>query len=563
MLSAGCVASTSTAITLCCSERLRHRVVFLLILVASCIPMLAAGSRPRVSGLLVDAARVPEAVEYYRRLIDFCQAWGLNALVFRVADDEGLAVRFASHPELITHHNALSAAEVRDLARYAQQRGIELIPEVESFGHCGYITRVPQYADLLDRAPNGGPGTGLIPVDPRSLRIVSDLYREAASMFPSRYLHGGFDEVTWGGSGQSRSALKTRTRPEIWADYVNKLNVVARELGKELIVWADHVLRREPEILRGLSKELILLDWDYAAYDPDAIEEAARRALSAGFRVIGGPALTWCRWGPRIGSQQLRNVDAYVEAYGRIDNARCLGVIVTNWLPSRYLQGSIWDSLAYAAVAVREGGAAARERAFRRFVERHYGASWDAVWADIFRTSYDIVPSRVDCSPAWMRPALPVPWSSAKELEEMLKRRSGSAPPFTRLLSQITLVEPSVRRNLGDFQSFRLSIEYLEQLHWRNTAVVEAAQPGLTMDSATDLIRIVAVRDRRLLDRLDADWNRGRPSDSPIKFEALITQRRFPENQLLFRFRLAAHYSEELARQPKQFFSMLSSTASR
>ena len=130
---------------------------FVLSLLALAGAAMAAESAPvRLNGLMVDAARAPESVEYYRRMIDFCADWGLNALLFRVADDQGTAVRFASHPELITHADALTPAQVRELAAYAQQRHIELIPEIESFGHTGFITRVPQYASLGDARPGAG-----------------------------------------------------------------------------------------------------------------------------------------------------------------------------------------------------------------------------------------------------------------------------------------------------------------------------------------------------------------------------------------------------------------------
>ena len=79
-------------------------------------------------------------MDYYRRLIAFSADWGFNALVFRLADDQGAAIRFESHPEFFTHKNALTAAQVRELVAYGQQRGVELIPEIESFGHTKFIT---------------------------------------------------------------------------------------------------------------------------------------------------------------------------------------------------------------------------------------------------------------------------------------------------------------------------------------------------------------------------------------------------------------------------------------
>jgi len=101
-------------------------------------------------GLMADAGRVPEDPSYYRRAIDFCREWNMNAYLISLADDQGCAFRFKSHPELITHKNALTPGQARELADYAHQRGVELIPEIESFGHTRFITGVPQYAHLQD-----------------------------------------------------------------------------------------------------------------------------------------------------------------------------------------------------------------------------------------------------------------------------------------------------------------------------------------------------------------------------------------------------------------------------
>ena len=146
---------------------------------------------------MVDAGRVPETPGYYKRVIDFCSDWGLNTLQFRLTDDQGSAMRFHSVPGLVTHENALSPAEMKSLVEYGRNHGVDLLPEIESFGHTGYITRSPAYAHLLDRDPSSSSAefTGIIPVSPESLQIFEHLYREVADVFPSVYLHGGCDEV--------------------------------------------------------------------------------------------------------------------------------------------------------------------------------------------------------------------------------------------------------------------------------------------------------------------------------------------------------------------------------
>lgn len=249
-------------------------------------------ARKPMRGLMVDAGRVPESMEYYRRVIEFCVEWELNTLQFRLADDQGSALRFDSVPNLVMHDSAFTPEQLKGLAEYAQAHGIDLIPELESFGHTGYITRSSAYAHLLDSEPQGSSEfTGIIPVSPETLQLFDKLYREVATIFPSAYFHGGCDEVNWGGSMLSRKALQVRTRAQIWADYLNSLNQISEGLGKQFIVWGDMVLHKEPEILGQLNKKIIIMDWNYRDNSSVRIHEALEKVTANGFRGIGAPAL--------------------------------------------------------------------------------------------------------------------------------------------------------------------------------------------------------------------------------------------------------------------------------
>ncbi len=511
----------------------------------------------QLRGLMADAGRMPEDPSYYRRAIDFCREWNLNAYLISLADDQGCAFRFKSHPELITHKNALTYEQARELAEYAQQHGVELIPEIESFGHTRFITGVQQYAHLQDAMQGGRNNfSAVCPVAPETLKLFADLYREVAEVFPSRYFHGGCDEVNWGGSELSRAALEKKTRDEIWAEYVNSLDRIARGMGKDLIVWGDFVLHKQPGVLPRLNKDIIIMDWQYYVTEPKPLEQAARKVVDAGLRAIGAPAIISCRWGPRAGDNALRNIDAFADAYSRIDSPRALGVIVTNWVPSRYIQQSLWDTYAYTAVALNEGSSAARSSAFRRFVEKHYQAEWNDNWSDIFTTLYEITPNERSCSPAWMQPFLPVPWSSDDDLKAAGRSRMVNAPPFRRLLSQLVFSEAQVRDNLDDFLAFRLAVEYLEHVFWRITVLVqEAARPQRTPEATAALIRTIAERDQRLLEKLDATWNKGRAADAAARTEEVFDLG--PRNQLLYAFHQAATYSQQLASDPERFARLL------
>jgi len=513
--------------------------------------------RAVIRGLMVDAGRVPESLDYYRRAIEFCRDWGLNTLHFRLADDQGSAVRFASVPDLVTHRNAFTPEELRGLVEHANHHGVDLIPELESFGHTGYITRSPTYAHLLDSSPqNSAEFNGICPVSPDTLHLFETLYGEIAAIFPSAYLHGGCDEVNWGGSALSRKALQTRTRAQIWAEYLNSLQRAAEGLGKEFIVWGDVVLHKEPEILPRLNKKIIIMDWNYSETNPARIQEAYLKVRANGSRAIGAPALIRYLWGPRAGTQQLRNIDAFAESYHRAGDPACLGVVLTNWIPSRYLQNSIWDGFAYAAVAFKEGAANAQASGFRRFVEKHYGSSWSPTWEEVFRLLYDDAPYIEEGeSSSWKGFPLIVPWSNDQQLSASLSKRPPRPNPYTQVRSLLGQLEPSVRKNLSDFQAFALCVEDLEAVFWRESVVIEKTNQPITSETAAQLIQSIARRDQALLKALTEDWDRGRPADSPAKSEPLFGL--MPKDQLLFQWTQAVRYSASLASNPEQFHRLL------
>lgn len=520
------------------------------------LPAVDTLSPSTIRGIMVDAGRVPESLDYYRRVIEFCSEWELNTLHFRLADDQGSTLRFTSVPDLVTHRNAFTPEQLRALADYAQHHGVNLIPELESFGHTGYITRSPAYAHLLDSSPqNSSEFTGVCPVNPETLHLFDKLYREVAATFPSIYLHGGCDEVNWGGSALSRKALEARTRAQVWAEYLNALHRMAESYRKQLIVWGDVVLHKESEILPQLNKKIIIMDWNYSETSPAKLQETYLKIRNSGSRAIGAPALIRYLWGPRAGSQQLRNIDAFADSYRRPDDPSCLGVILTNWIPSRYIQNSIWDGFAYAAVAFNQGSAVAQASAFRRFVETHYGSSWNGTWDEAFRLIYATAPYVKDReSSSWTGAPLRVPWSSDEQLAGSLKSAPFRSNPYTRLRSLIDQLEPSVR-NLSDFQAFALCVEYLEALSWRESVLFEETNQPITPETATQLIQKIAQRDQEILRALTEDWDKGRPADSPAKSQPVFGLA--PKDQLLFQWTRAATYSSSLANHPERFHQLL------
>jgi hypothetical protein len=517
-----------------------------------------ASAKPgqKIRGLMLDAARLPEPIAYYKRVVDFCAEWQLNTIQFRVADDQGTALRFASVNDLVTHKNAFTPHELEGLVAYGHSHGVDIIPELESFGHTGFITRSPTYAHLLDDDTTASREfTGIIPVHPETLQLFTKLYAELATIFPSTYLHGGCDEVNWGGSALSRRALQTKSRAQIWAEYLNSLDKIATDLGRQFIVWGDLVLHKEPSILPRLNKDIIIMDWNYVETDSARLSASMQQIKANGSRAIGGPALVNYQWGARVGDAQLRNVDAFADAYTASNDPATMGVILTNWVPSRYAQNSIWDGFAYAATAFNHGASTARKDASRLFVEKHYRSRWSDAWKEAFAILYQAAPSIHDSSASRSTPQSRIPWSDDAQLTGLLHRTAAPGNQLKSLRSLLSQLQPTVTRNLADFRALELSVDYLQAVIDRETAVIDLVGKPTQKELFAAAIKHIAAKDQALAKALSADWDETRFADSPAKTVLLAALE--PKDQLLYQWNRAAAYSSSLAANADRFYNLL------
>jgi hypothetical protein len=424
-------------------------------------------------GFSIDAARTVEDMDHYFRMVDFSAEWGFNCLVFRITDDEGSALKFKLHPELKTHPGAFTSEELKALIKYASDRGIEVIPEVESFGHTKYITEVERYRyleDILD--PTIEWANGICPVSDTTLHLMKDLYSEVAEIFPSRYLHIGCDETNWGGNEMTREALKEKSKIEIWAEYVNQLNGFVKALGKTSIIWGDVPIREDQELLGMLDKDIVVMDWNYWLTDEEEIAGNADKMVENGFDIIGAPAVNWMMWSPRVGEFQFGNIRAFKNVYNNIASEKNLGVIITHWCPYRYLQNGQWDSYARAA--------------------------------DILNN--DSASSEVTLE------------LSFSETVELIKKQ-----------------DIQIQRNLGDFREMLLTAQYMEHMIWRDNRLFSLKSED---QEAEAVVAEIALKDRAMLDRLRAAWEKGRTGEMSDKH--------------LWEFPLAAAFSARLSEDPQE-----------
>jgi len=495
---------------------------------------------------MIDAARTVEQMDHYFRLIDFCVEWGFNTLIFRLTDDQGSAYQFQSHPELKTHEGALTRTELRELIDFASQRGIDVIPEIESFGHTKYITDVEQSQSLRDVGdPSIEWANGISPVNDTTFSLFVDLYDEVVEVFPSEFLHIGCDETNWGGNPLTQEALETRSKNEIWADYVNRLHRYVDSKGKRTIIWGDVPIREETEILGLLDKDIIIMDWDYGATNSDSVATNARLVLDSGFQLIGAPAANWFMWGPRVGQLQLENMAAFVRAYDQLDDPNILGITITHWVPFRYTQDSQWDTYALAG-SMLSRPAEEMDAVLSSFVTRHFGATWNDAWRRLFMQMYLHAPMYSGLQSVFpeMQGSGMSPWKNQAELLDLLNRPDTTFNHFIEVVDLLHQLRSTVTTNQEDFEDYVLTAECLRHFVWRENAIINLQwETELTTPKLRAILSAISARDLELRQRLDANWKRGRRGPMP--------------DTHMWDFPAAARYAGSLAGSPGDLVELL------
>ncbi len=316
-----------------------------------------------IKGFMLDPARLTEPLDLYKRYIEFCAEYGYNTLLWHFTDNHGCALRFPSRPELASPH-AFTPEETRKLVDFAGSFNIDVIPEVECFGHTDYILNLKQYSHLRDNVP-GSATQGICPFHDETREIMTDLFKDTAEIFSSEYIHAGLDEVSFGSHPLTRERLKDKKKWELFAEYVAWVHSVIQDQEKTMMMWGDHLLddRKGNEVLDTeayssemadlISRDIILVDWHYSAQpDPATVIYL----LEKGFRVIGGTAAV-CYGTTAVPRQRnIDNIKNFTRIGARTDNDNFLGLIHTVWCPWRTLPGTILFPLALGGACLENNG---------------------------------------------------------------------------------------------------------------------------------------------------------------------------------------------------------------
>lgn len=254
------------------------------------VPFVTVQDEPRFSyrGLHLDVGRHMFPVAFIKKYIDYIALHKLNYFHWHLTEDQGWRIEIKKYPELtniggyrngtiighspgtgndnIRYGGFYTQEEVKEVVKYAMDRHINVIPEIEMPGHAS--------AALTSYPFLGCPGTGPYQVEGRfgvfedifcagkdsTFTFLQDVLDEVIPLFPSQYVHIGGDEApknNWKICSLCQKRIKDnnlKDEHELQSYFIQRMEKYINAKGKTIIGW-DEILEG------GLAPNAIVMSW--------------------------------------------------------------------------------------------------------------------------------------------------------------------------------------------------------------------------------------------------------------------------------------------------------------
>jgi hexosaminidase len=207
------------------------------------LPALSIVDQPRFAwrGAMLDVSRHFFTVDEVKQFIDLLALYKFNVLHLGHTNDQGWRIEIKSRPKLTSVGSTTQVGggaggfytqqEYQGLVRYAQDRYITVVPEIDMPSHSNAaLTAYPEVScSVRPTQPYTGTDVGwsAFCVDKdETYALIDDIFREVAAMTPGPYIHIGGDEV---------QALTN----EQYIRFVERVKPIINKYGKKMIGWEE------------------------------------------------------------------------------------------------------------------------------------------------------------------------------------------------------------------------------------------------------------------------------------------------------------------------------------
>ena len=192
----------------------------------------------------------------------------MNVLHFHLSNDQGFRVESKIFPRLqqvASDGLYYTQEEIRDIVKYAGQRGIRVVPEFVVPAHTtAILTAYPEFASVkrdyhLQRY-FGVFDPVMDPTNEKLYPFLAKLFGEMSSLFPDQYFHIGGDENTgndWNNTPHIKAFMKAhgmKSTADLQTYFNKRLLPIITKCGKTMIGW-DEIFQP------GLPKEVVIESW--------------------------------------------------------------------------------------------------------------------------------------------------------------------------------------------------------------------------------------------------------------------------------------------------------------
>jgi len=207
-------------------------------------------------GLMLDESRHFFGKEKVKQLLDWMAFYKLNIFHWHLTDEPGWRLEIKKYPLLTSvggkgnfHDRTAEArfytqADVKEILQYASERFIEIIPEIDMPGHAAAANRA--YPEFSGGGSEKYPDFTFNPGKEETYQFLTDVLKEVAQLFPSKYIHLGGDEVHFGN--------------EQWNTNADVQALMKKHQLKDLQAVEFYFLRRMTDTLSVWNKTMI--GWD-------------------------------------------------------------------------------------------------------------------------------------------------------------------------------------------------------------------------------------------------------------------------------------------------------------
>ncbi|ALL07909.1 beta-N-acetylhexosaminidase [Pedobacter sp. PACM 27299] len=241
-------------------------------------------------GMHLDVSRHFFDIIFVKKYIDFLAMHKLNYFHWHLTDDHGWRIEIKKHPRLtaigawrdgsiiglypgkgndgIRHGGYYTQAEVKEVIKYAAERYINIIPEIEMPGHSMAVLAAYPELSTTPKQPKKVAETWgifnkfnnvLLPSE-QTFNFLEEVLTEVMALFPSPYIHIGGDEcskIWWKQSAFSQQLIKEKGLKDengLQSYFIHRIEKFVNSKGKTIIGW-DEILDG------GLAPNAIVMSW--------------------------------------------------------------------------------------------------------------------------------------------------------------------------------------------------------------------------------------------------------------------------------------------------------------